>query len=127
MLRIGGLALAAALAAGSAAAFAGSPVVDVSARSFTIDKDRCVWIWRGEARLTTRDGILRADSMEGYAARLESGGRSMCGPLQRIEAVGHLVLETPRARLKNVDFAVYDVGTGYLDLSGGSFLVDERD
>ena len=101
--------------------------MDVSARSFTIDEARCVWIWRGDARLKTRDGILRADLMEGYASRLASGGRTACGPLQRIEAAGNLVLETPRAQLTGVKFGVYEVGTGYLALSGGAFSVDERD
>jgi lipopolysaccharide export system protein LptA len=120
---LGGIVVAAVLAAGAA----GPAPVDVSARSFSIDEDRCVWIWRGDARLKTRDGVLRADAMEGYAAKLEQGGRTVCGPLQRIEAAGNLVLETPRAQLTGVSFAVYDVGTRYLDLSGGAFSVDERD
>ena len=126
MWRAVGAGVAAALLAASVGA-AKARIVDVSARSFSIDETRCIWNWRGEARLRTRDGILRADRMQGYASRLEKDGRVACGALQRVEAVGRLVLETPRAELTGVEFAVYDVGTGSLALSGGSFSVEERD
>ena len=94
-----------------ATAVGGAPV-DVTARSFRLDKERCIFVWRGEARLHTRNGILEADSMEGYASREEGG----CGPLQRVEAAGNVVLTTRRER-KGSDFAVFDVGSQGFNLT----------
>ena len=95
-----------------ATAAAGAPV-DVTARSFRLDKDRCVFVWRGEARLDTPAGVLEADSMEGYASR-EPGG---CGPLQRVEAAGNVVLTRRDRSRRSSDFAVFDVGSQGFNLT----------
>ena len=103
--------LAFALALMLEATAAGGAPVDLSARTFRVDEGRCVFVWRGEARLHTSKGILEADQMEGYAAR-EAGG---CGPLQRVEAQGNVVLTTRNRSRSASHFAVYDVGTqGFL-------------
>lgn len=92
---------------------AGGAPVDLSARTFKVDEDRCVFVWRGEARLHTSKGVLEADQMEGYAAR-EAGG---CGPLQRVEAQGNVVLTTRDRRRSASHFAVYDVGSQGFNLT----------
>jgi lipopolysaccharide export system protein LptA len=94
---------------------AGAPV-DVTAKSFRMDKGRCVFVWRGQARLHTSGGVLEADSVEGYAARYDEGGSTRCGPIQRFEAEGNVVLTT-RAERSAGAFAVYDVGSQGFNLT----------
>ena len=108
---------AVALAMVLEATAAGGAPVEVTARSFKVEKDRCVFVWRGEARLHTPAGILEADAMEGYAAREREGGESRCGPLQRVEAQGNVVLTTRDRRRSGSHFGVYDVGSQGFNLT----------
>ena len=106
---------AAVLLLAEATAAGGAPV-DVTANSFRMDKDRCVFVWRGQARLHTSAGVLEADSVEGYAGRFEEGGVARCGPIQRFEAEGNVVLTTRQERNAS-EFAVYDVGSQGFNLT----------
>lgn len=86
-------------------------------------REQRVYIARGNARAISGDTELRANELRAYY----SGANDGTGEIQRIEAVGAVVITSPNGKVYG-DRGVYDVPGKVMVLTGGNLkLVTEQD